>query len=101
MSGLLNKQQACRNLGVDEEELDRFVQEGRLTAYKLGGMYVRFKQEELEALRRRPSRIAGSPQKSKSGVFESILDFLYYNDFYIFGLIIILLLLAILFKISL
>ena len=101
MPGLLNKQQACKYLGAGEEELDRLVQEGRITAYKLGGMYVRFKQAELDRIKASIRPISSSTQQHKAGIFERFLDFLYYNVFYIFVIVIILLLLAILFRISL
>ncbi len=96
MKNLLDKKDACKYLNVTEQELEKLVEKGEITAYKVGGVYLRFKQGELERI-----NLTSNQPVAKSGPFDKVLDFLYYNDFYIFCLIIIFLLLAILFKVSL
>jgi len=115
MQKLLNKEHACRYLNISEVELEELVEKGRLVTYKVGGAYLRFREEDLLAvkplinkdqelesfmLQEKPKK-SKEPRKPKRSFFDGIWDFLYYNDFYILGAIIILLLLAILFNLSL
>jgi hypothetical protein len=81
------------------------VNDGMIPAYQIGGMYLRFKEENIFALR---SKFGGEPvqgdlKKSdkipeiKSPFMAGIRDFLYFNDFYIIsGMLIIFLVFIIL-----
>jgi len=77
-------------LGVSEREVMDLAERGAIPAYKVGGVYLRFKKEqivEFKKLLKIPSYKNNSnpdyPLKDK------ISDFLYFNDFYIFSILII------------
>ena len=85
-------------LGVSEKEVMDLVEEGRITAYKVGGVYLRFKPEQIEEFAKSFKRMAHRKDSlPKYSLKERISDFLYFNDFYILSLIIILLILFIIF----
>jgi excisionase family DNA binding protein len=48
---LLNIKEAAAYLGVSEEEVKRLVDEDEVPAYKVGGTFLRFRREQLDAVR--------------------------------------------------
>ncbi|MDD5504954.1 MAG: helix-turn-helix domain-containing protein [Candidatus Omnitrophica bacterium] len=107
---LLTLQEAADYLNLTEEEVRELVSEGRIPAYQVGGMYLRFKEEHILALKAEllsdPAaggvsaaqdkfRKAGHQNKTAS----RLKDFLYFNDFYIIAIGLILLLLYVIIKV--
>ena len=87
-------------LGVSEKEVLDLAEEGKIPAYKIGGVYLRFKPEQIEEFRRRTAT-APSPKDSAQQqrcLKDSISDFLYFNDFYLISILIILVILFIIFR---
>lgn len=74
---LMTPEEASVFLGVSSEELERLVQGGQLSAYRVGGVFLRFRREQLEYIKEARS---ASPVDSP---WHRILDFLYFNDFYL------------------
>ena len=104
---LISLHDAADILELSEEELRRFVAEGKIPAYRIGGEYLRFRKSQVEALRSRirilkhqsvpildirPAR--KEEPKARYSIFDRIRDFLYFNDFYILAFILIVLLAA-------
>ena len=87
MKRFLTLKEAAGYLGIAENELDDLSKAHKITAYKIGGIYTRFKVDDLEAYRRK-GVTRGSKKYSNSGP-ERIRDFFYFNDFYIYSCIII------------
>ncbi len=91
-SKLLTIREAAGYLNITEKEVVDFAEKGVIPAYKVGGVYLRFKKEQLDDVRHRikPNQslisIEGTPA-------ERVRDFVYHNDFYIFSLFVIFLLL--------
>ena len=85
---LFNKKEAAAYLKVPEQELTRLVEAKQIPAYKIGGQFLRFKQKDLDHLKKHPS------------LFSRFKDYFYYNDFYIIVALLILVLLALVFKAS-
>ena len=86
-------------LGISEKEVIELAEQGQIPAYKIGGVYLRFKRQQIDEFRRRfkPSLIRKiSPEKHSAK--ERINDFFYFNDFYILSILLILLILIIIFK---
>lgn len=86
-------------LGISEKEVLDLAEEGAIPAYKIGGVYVRFKREQVMEHKRRSLALkpsTGIPVKDSFG--EKASDFLYFNDFYILAVIIIVFLLFIIFR---
>lgn len=50
MTQLLTPKTVCDNLGITDKTLRRYVAEGRLPAYRMGGRLLRFKAEDVDAL---------------------------------------------------
>lgn len=85
---LLTAAEVAKYLSIPEKEVDRLVADGRLTGYKIGGTFLRFKPEQVEALRR-------IYPWDKGRVTDRLADFFYFNDFYILSAVLVLFLLAI------
>jgi excisionase family DNA binding protein len=82
MKRFLTLKEAAGYLGIAENELDSLSKAHQITAYKIGGIYTRFKVDDLEAYRRK-GVTRGS--KNYNSNFDNIRDFFYFNDFYIYS----------------
>ena len=91
MKKFLTSKEAADYLGISEDELQKMVQRGKMPAYKIGGIYTRFALDDLNLYRRKaPDRAS---QRQMVGVADRVKDFFYFNDFYIYsGLTIIVIL---------
>lgn len=90
----LNTKEASCFLNISEKQLNELVKDEKLTAYQIGGTYLRFKLEQLEDFKR---TLEKSTQR-KSLAFERVKDFFYFNDFYIAAILLITFLLLIILK---
>jgi excisionase family DNA binding protein len=80
-------------LGVSEKEVLDLTEKGTLPGYKVGGVYLRFKKEQVEQYKKNQSHLKPKAAKEESvGLGSKIRDFFYFNDFYIFALIFIIIL---------
>ncbi|MGB2705396.1 MAG: helix-turn-helix domain-containing protein [Candidatus Omnitrophota bacterium] len=112
---LLTINETSRLLGISEQEVKRLVNKGELPAYQVGGRFLRFRKEQIEAVQNEilaKGAAAGSPEKAPSKEFlkvrqeaayseslaERLSDFFYFNDFYIIAATIALLILWFIFK---
>jgi excisionase family DNA binding protein len=96
---LLTVREVSVYLGVSEKEVMDLAEEGSIPAYKVGGLYVRFKKEQIEGFRktfkphaRKTENTGEYPLKSRVG------DFLYFNDFYVLSALLITFMLFIIFR---
>lgn len=96
MKRFLTSREAADYLGITENELSDLSNKHKITAYKIGGIYTRFKVDDLEALRRKGVTKLGKNYTGNNR-FDSLADFFYFNDFYIYSGILIIVLLAIIF----
>ncbi len=86
-------------LGISEKEVIELAESGRVPAYKIGGIYLRFKPEQIEEFRRssaHSARLRRHP--ARYPLNERISDFFYFNDFYILVVLIVILMLIIIFR---
>lgn len=104
---LLTIREVSLILGISEKEVIEGAQQGKIPAYKIGGVYLRFKREQIEEFKKKksepnlPKKAAdapGEPKPLKPGFRDKINDFFYFNDFYILTLLIILLILVIILR---
>jgi len=86
MKRFLTLKEAADYLGIAENELDDLSKAHKIATYKIGGVYTRFKVDDMEAYRRK-----GVTKGSKNyrNSIDRIRDFFYFNDFYIYSFIII------------
>jgi len=88
MKRFLTSKEAADYLGITEEKLNDLVSKThQITAYRIGGIYTRFKVDDLEAYRRKGITKGAGNRGNNS--LESIRDFFYFNDFYIYSGIVI------------
>lgn len=86
MEKLWTTAEVARHLGISETDVDRLVQDGKLTGYRLGGKFLRFKPDQVKQLKPFVEpRPPGSPVETLAP--ESwqarLRDFLYFYDFYL------------------
>ncbi len=93
---LLTIREVAEELGITEQEVIDLAEEGKIPAYKVGGVYLRFKLEHVQEVKQGISRLLKN--KVKVGWLQRLQDFLYFNDFYILTSLIIILMLIIIFK---
>ncbi len=96
MKKFLSFREAADYLGIPEAALRKQVDKGRIPAYKIGGIYTRFKVDDLNMYHRRIPKRAyhGYPVATT----DRIKDFFYFNDFYIYSTISIIVILYLIFK---
>ncbi len=82
-------------MGVGERIIKEMVDAGELPAYKIGGAFLRFKKSQLVLVK---TSLQGKGIKKEEVQYdtettgerrEAIKDFLYFNDFYILSVIVI------------
>jgi len=98
---LLTVRDASIILGISEKEVVDLAEKGAIPAYKIGGVYLRFKKEQIQAFKKstKPPSFKSQTQANKDyPLKDRISDFFYFNDFYILAILIIILLLAIIFR---
>ncbi|MFC1623791.1 helix-turn-helix domain-containing protein [Candidatus Omnitrophota bacterium] len=96
MKKFLTSKEAADYLRIEEEELQRIVGKGKISSYKIGGVYTRFKVDDLNLYRHKtPSR---SRQRYPNTFLDRVKDFFYFNDFYIFSFIAVIVILFFIFK---
>ena len=86
-------------LGVSEKEVMDLAESGSLPAYKIGGVYLRFKREQVEDFRKSASAVL-KPQAgvSRHPFGERLSDFFYFNVFYMLVTVVIILLVVVIFR---
>ncbi len=96
---LLTIREVSQILGITEKEVIDMAENGSIAAYKIGGVYLRFKRQQVEEARIR-LKLSASKTNSLSSypVEERLSDFFYYNDFYIFSVALIVLILWVIFR---
>lgn len=103
---LLTLKEAAEGLGLSEEEVRRLVEKGEIPAYQIGGVYLRFKEEQILSLQ--PRYLKKTPAvsivkekeifKEKDSFISRIQDFFYFSNFYIVSALIIAVLLYIIYE---
>ena len=96
---LLTIREVALFLDISEKDVIELAETQVLPAYKIGGVYLRFKRHQVEEFKKRSRQ--HSPKNKplqKSTLGESVGDFLYFNDFYILSALIIAIILVIIFR---
>jgi excisionase family DNA binding protein len=103
---LLTVRDAAVYLGISEKAVIDLSETGLIPAYKVGGVYIRFKEDQLKNVKLKSEVLLKVQQSGLEKHFsigyksikERIVDFFYYNDFYFLFLIICLLLVYVVFN---
>jgi excisionase family DNA binding protein len=85
MEKLWTTGEVAQHLGIDEAQVHQLVRQGKLTAYKLGGQFLRFRPEQVELLKGdvSPPSLLGKPKPARHIWFHDVKDFFYFYDFYL------------------
>lgn len=94
MEKLWTTAEAAKFLGIGEADVEQLVREGKLTGYKLGGQFLRFRPEQVKGLQ---SHLAWQTFSSRQATVpapvlvwkERLRDFVYFYDFYIFSVVLL------------
>lgn len=80
-------------LGISEKDVLDLTENGTIPGYKIGGLYLRFKKEQVEQYKKNQHHLHPNALKQEGAdVGNKISDFFYFNDFYILAAILIILL---------
>jgi excisionase family DNA binding protein len=83
-------------LGVNEKEILDLAEDGSIPAYKIGGVYLRFKKDQVEEFRK---KFRGQQHaQRKFSLKDRIFDFFYFGDFYIISAILIIVIVFFIFQ---
>jgi len=90
---LLTIREVSHILGVSEKEVIELSEKGVIPAYRIGGVYLRFKQHQIDDYKKKIKPPHKNHPSHKFSAGDQMSDFFYFNDFYIFsGLVIIIIL---------
>ena len=86
MEKLWTTAEVATYLHVSEVDIERLVQEGKLTGYKLGGKFLRFRPDQVKALQGQVKPLdqdvdASSPPRESWR--SRLSEFVYFYDFYL------------------
>ncbi|MBD3380490.1 MAG: helix-turn-helix domain-containing protein [Candidatus Omnitrophica bacterium] len=116
---LLTLDELSEYLQIKKKTLNRLVDKGVISAYRIGGELLRFRKEQIDAIKSEiDSRIAEKDRllreegdnrtgaerlrqmrrKGNESLRDKVSDFLYFNDFYILSACIIAVLLVVIFR---
>ena len=81
MNNMLTLEEVKNFLEIDQPELEKFLKERKLRAYKIGGEYIRFRKEEVINLRYEihPQGVS----EGRHSFLSRVLEFWRFNNFYI------------------
>ena len=88
MNNMLTFDEVKNYLEVEQQVIEKFIRDGALHAYKIGGVYIRFRKEEVLSL-----KYDVLLKKKKTGTSVSfgqrLWDLWRFNNFYIISILII------------
>lgn len=90
---MLTEEEVAGYLGVQKSEVEHLVKRGKLTAFRVGGEYVRFRKEEVVALKAGKKFVP--PDRLDRNWLEKAADFWKFYSFYILSSVLLLLMVAI------
>lgn len=95
---LLTVRDVSAILGISEKEVIDLAESGSIPAYKVGGVYLRFKREQILEMRKTDRFNIPKIKGGEYPLKDRLSDFLYFNDFYIVSILIVALLLVVIFR---
>ncbi len=94
---LLTTREASHVLGISEKDIINLANSNLIPHFKVAGEFLRFKRDDVLRVRPAIKKKYNIPDK-KHHRLEIIKEFLYFNDFYIVSLALIIFLLWIIIK---
>ena len=86
MEKLWTTSEVAKFLGINDIDVEQLVQQGKLTGYRLGGEFLRFRPDQVKALKatmrfRRNTTV--SEVTANASWPQQARDFFYFYDFYL------------------
>ena len=94
--GLLTEEEVKSYLKVDSPTIEQLIRRGKLTAYRVGGSFVRYRKDQVVAIR--SGLKFRMPDQLERNWFDKIRDFL--NFYSIYFLLTILVVLAVVYLVQ-
>ncbi len=79
--GLITEEEVKSYLKIDSPEIEQLIRRGKLTAYRVGGSFVRYRKDEVIAIR--SGRKFCLPDQFERSWFDKLRDFLNFYGIYI------------------
>ena len=105
---LISLKAAAKYLGISELRLKELAEFGMIPAYRIGGIYLRFKKSQIQQFKDKIQAIQNQYSKYQGlrinyrleeyTFLDRIKDFWYYYDFYILSTLVIILMLFFIFR---
>ncbi|MDD4907859.1 MAG: helix-turn-helix domain-containing protein [Candidatus Omnitrophica bacterium] len=96
---LLTIREVSQMLHISEKDVIDLSEAGKIPAYKVGGVYLRFKRDQVERFSKHSSELDAIKEAPKEDTLkEGIKDFIYFHDFYLAAAFIMLVMLVVIFK---
>ncbi len=88
MDGMLTLREVIDYLDLEQVEVEKLVKKGKLSAYKIGGAFLRFKKDQVVGIKADLAK-----KSSRSNTFlVKVMDYWCFNRIYIFSAILLALL---------
>lgn len=94
---LLTTREVAGILGISEGEIINLANANLVPHFKVGGKFLRFRQEDVLKIKPAIKKKYHIPEKQYPRL-ERIKDFVYFNDFYIISALVIVILLWVIVK---
>jgi excisionase family DNA binding protein len=96
---LLTVRDVSMLLGISEKEVLDLAENGKVPAYKIGGVYLRFKKDQVLEYRKTFHHTLPKINTAKDyPLIDRFSDFFYFNDFYLLSVLLVILLLVVIFQ---
>ncbi|MFO8052530.1 MAG: helix-turn-helix domain-containing protein [Candidatus Omnitrophota bacterium] len=96
-SKLMTTREVSHELGLSEKEVIQLAQDNNIPHFRIGGEFLRFKKEDIIKIKPKIKKKYGLSENSRS-LKNRAKEFLYFNDFYIGSIIVIVALLWLIIK---
>ncbi len=79
--GLITEEEVKSYLKIDSPDIEQLIRRGKLTAYRVGGSFVRYRKDEVIAIK--SGRKFRLPDQFERNWFDKTRDFLNFYGIYI------------------
>ena len=88
MNNMLTFDEVKNFLEVEQQVIEKFIRDGALHAYKIGGVYIRFRKEEVLSLKY-DVLLKKDTTRNSISFGQQLWNFWRFNNFYIISVLII------------
>lgn len=89
MNNMLTVEEVKSYLEIEQDLLEKFISQGKLNAYKIGGTYLRFRKEDVLNLRYEVAPSLKTKKAKKPSIFSYVADFWRFNNFYLISILLV------------